>query len=180
MERILAVSLCGLLTLGSIQPNIALAQTPGVTATPIQHLVVIFGENESFDHYFGTYPNALNPPGEPRFTALPGTPAVNGLTPALLNNNPNLNPANGAGAANPFRLDRSQALTADQGHNYTAEQSSFRQLRHGSLPIADWKGRYSSQGLSFGCVHEGLGNGLLRRQHRHGFVELRSTLRNER
>src|SRR5947199_228826 len=40
------------------------------TATPIKHLVVIFGENESFDHYFGTYPNATNPPGEPAFTAL--------------------------------------------------------------------------------------------------------------
>src|SRR5580658_9126172 len=26
------------------------------TATPIRHLVVIFNENVSFDHYFGTYP----------------------------------------------------------------------------------------------------------------------------
>ena len=32
------------------------------TATPIQHLVVIFQENVSFDHYFGTYPFATNPP----------------------------------------------------------------------------------------------------------------------
>jgi phospholipase C len=30
-------------------------------STPIKHLVVIFQENISFDHYFGTYPNALNP-----------------------------------------------------------------------------------------------------------------------
>jgi phospholipase C len=37
------------------------------TATPIQHLVVIFQENVSFDHYFATYPNAANPSGEPRF-----------------------------------------------------------------------------------------------------------------
>src|SRR6201986_11198 len=51
--------------------------------TSIQHLVVIFGENVSFDHYFGTYPKAQNPPGQPRFTALPNTPAVNGLSPAL-------------------------------------------------------------------------------------------------
>ena len=28
------------------------------TTTPIKHLVVIFQENVSFDHYFGTYPNA--------------------------------------------------------------------------------------------------------------------------
>ena len=36
--------------------------TPG-TATPIKHLVVIFDENESFDHYFGTYPYAANTDG---------------------------------------------------------------------------------------------------------------------
>jgi phospholipase C len=33
------------------------------TATPIKHVVVIFNENISFDHCFGTYPNALNLPG---------------------------------------------------------------------------------------------------------------------
>jgi phospholipase C len=95
------------------------------TATPIQHLVVIFNENVSFDHYFGTYPNATNPPGEPRFEAGPNTPTVNGLGNALLNANPNLNPANGTGASNPFRLDRSQAYTNDQDHSYTPEQQAF-------------------------------------------------------
>ena len=40
--------------------------------TPIKHVVVIFGENQSFDHYFGTYPNATNPAGQPPFTAAPG------------------------------------------------------------------------------------------------------------
>ena len=33
--------------------------------TPIEHVVVLFPENISFDHYFGTYPNAANGPGEP-------------------------------------------------------------------------------------------------------------------
>ena len=51
----------------------------GRTATPIKHLVVIFDENVSFDHYFGTYPYAPNPPGAPPFHARPGTPTVNGL-----------------------------------------------------------------------------------------------------
>ncbi len=97
----------------------------GKTATPIKHLVVIFQENVSFDHYFGTYPVATNPKGEPPFHARPGTPTVNGFTNALLNNNPNLNPANGSGATNPFRLDRSQAVTADQDHDYTAEQQAY-------------------------------------------------------
>ena len=41
----------------------------GDTATPIKHLVIIFGENISFDHYFGTYPVAENPAGEPKFEA---------------------------------------------------------------------------------------------------------------
>ncbi|HTW59437.1 MAG TPA: alkaline phosphatase family protein [Terriglobales bacterium] len=99
-------------------------KAPARTATPIKHLVVIFNENSSFDHYFGTYPNALNPADEPRFYAAPNTPTVNGLTYALLNNNPNLNPANGTGASNPFRLDRSQAFTNDQDHDYMPEQQA--------------------------------------------------------
>lgn len=119
-----------------LTPASGVAQTP-VTATPIQHVVIIFGENISFDHYFGTYPQAANPPGQPRFTAAPGTPAVYGLNAKtnpnnpsesyadLLNNNPNLNATNGTGATNPFRLNRNQALTADQNHGDTAEQESF-------------------------------------------------------
>lgn len=86
------------------------------TATPIQHLVVIFQENVSLDH-FATYPVAANPAGEPQFTADPNTPSVNGLSGNLLTNNPNL--------VNPFRLDRSQALTCDMNHDYTPEQQAF-------------------------------------------------------
>jgi len=120
MRSIISIAASATLSLGLVY-----AQPPAPT-TPIQHVVVIFGENESFDHYFGTYPNALNAPGQPRFIALPNTPAVNGLTPALLNNNPNFtNSANGTGAANPFRLNRSQALTSSQNHSDGPEQASF-------------------------------------------------------
>lgn len=99
---------------------------PARTATPIKHLVVIFQENVSFDHYFGTYPNAANPPGEPHFHAAPFTPRVNGLSKALLTSNPNqANAGNGTGAINPFRLARTQSATADQDHNYAAEQLAF-------------------------------------------------------
>jgi phospholipase C len=107
-------------------------QDAAATATPIKHLVIIFGENRSFDHYFGVYPNATNPAGEPTFTAAAGTPTINGLTTALLTNNPNLtNAANLAKAAsagfpasfmNPYRIDRAQANTSGQNHAYTAEQ----------------------------------------------------------
>src|SRR5476649_1324137 len=73
------------------------AQDALTTATPIKHLVVIFGENRSFDHYFGTYPNAQNPVGEPAFTAAANTPTqINNLNQkSLLTSNPNfLNTAN--------------------------------------------------------------------------------------
>jgi len=87
------------------------------TQTPIKHVVVIFGENISFDHYFATYPQATNPVNEPAFTAAPNTPAVNNLVAAgLLTNNPNLK--------QPFRLDRSEAFTCSQDHNYTDEQKA--------------------------------------------------------
>jgi len=91
--------------------------TSNETTTPIKHVVVIFDENVTFDHYFGTYPHALNPPGEPPFTPRPGTPPVNGLTNTLLTDNPNED--------NPERLDRAQAVTCDQNHNYTNEQLAY-------------------------------------------------------
>jgi len=132
LRRIMASLLTMTIALGpSVTPAFASAaksqtkQAAAATATPIQHLVVIFQENVSFDHYFGTYPNALNPKGEPKFRAAATTPTVNGLNNALLGNNPNLNPNNLAGASNPFRLDRSQAVTPDQDHDYTAEQQAF-------------------------------------------------------
>jgi phospholipase C len=63
-------------------PAVALGHDQAApTTTPIKHLVVIFQENVSFDHYFATYPNAANPAGAPRFTAAAGTPTVNGLNP---------------------------------------------------------------------------------------------------
>ena len=107
------------------------------TRTPIKHVVVIFGENISFDHYFGTYPQAANTDGQP-FTAAPGTPSVDGLLPTsnsepprlrhstnLLTSNPN--------AAQPQRLDSSATgkvpgqgqLTCDQDHDYGDEQTAF-------------------------------------------------------
>src|SRR5262249_1199701 len=56
------------------------------TKTPIKHLVVIFQENISYDHYFGTYPNAANTDGTP-FKAKRKTPVNNNLlTPLDVNN----------------------------------------------------------------------------------------------
>ena len=106
--------------------------TPTTPAAAIKHIVVIFGENISFDHYFGTYPNALNNPGGTPFTAATGTPVPNNYikNPSLLTANPNLTSANtntglNSLGANPFRLDVAQAATNDQDHNYTPEQMAF-------------------------------------------------------
>src|SRR6202789_2836817 len=107
--------------------GILVSHAPAQTATPIKHLVVIFDENISFDHYFATYPNALNPPHEPSFKPRPGTPSVNGLTSALRERNPNLlnTKVNLEYAVNPFRLGPAQAATADQSHDYTNKHNAF-------------------------------------------------------
>ncbi len=105
----------------------------GTTTTPIKHLVVIFQENVSFDHYFGTYPKAANTSGQP-FHASPRTPTANGLanTPGaggtgnLLTNNPNRDAA--GNQVNPRRLDPANlndVLTCDQDHDYNDEQKAF-------------------------------------------------------
>ena len=73
-RQLLALLTTALIGLGGIVPPVNSAPNAG-TATPIQHLVIVFQENVSFDHYFGTYPNAANPPGEPPFQAADGTPS---------------------------------------------------------------------------------------------------------
>ncbi len=102
-----------ILTGGLALPLWLAAQT-----TPIQHVVVIFQENVSFDHYFATYPVAANnAASEPVFRAAPNSPSVNGLSGPLLTANPN--------STQPFRLTRAQAVTCDEDHKYGDEQKAF-------------------------------------------------------
>jgi len=105
-------------------PTVAGAEkSMAATATPIRHVVVIFQENVSFDHYFGTYPNAANTDGQ-TFHAKGDTPSVNGLSGSLLTANPNgVNPARYANTANT--ASPSTVITCDQGHNYADEQTAF-------------------------------------------------------
>ena len=105
------------------------AGTQDGTATPIKHVVVLFQENVSFDHYFATYPKAANTPGETlqgtgsaaaSFTAADDTPKdINTLANAglLAPNNPN--------SVQPARLSPMQAVTCDQDHGYKAEQNAY-------------------------------------------------------
>ena len=111
----------------------------GNTKTPIKHLVVIFQENVSFDHYFGTYPDAANTDGQ-TFLGAPDTPAIDGLKPATdpsipasLRHSTDLTATN-PNSSLPVRLDTSPngpgangngELTCDQDHNYSDEQQAF-------------------------------------------------------
>ena len=151
MKRLPAL-LAALAAFSALAASVALASPPRTTPmhdqlrakvanprTPIRHVVEIFQENVSFDHYFGTYPYAANSDGE-NFSPLPHTPAVDGLSPAtsssippslrhssnLLTSNPNQSlprrlDSNAVGLAG----DAGGQLTCDQDHNYSDEQQSF-------------------------------------------------------
>lgn len=148
IRKCLAASLSAVVVLTGCSSNssqpASTAPTP-VTATPvtasqvIKHVVVIYGENVSFDHYFGTYPNAANLPNNAvKFTAVSGTPVPNNYVsnPGLLTENPNTSVANGAGASNPFRLDTAQNATNDQDHNYGPEQTAFDAGKMDMFPLS--------------------------------------------
>ena len=115
-----AASVALVVSLSSAGAGAALTASADVaTVTPIKHVVVIFDENVSFDHYFATYPKATNTDGQ-SFYAAPGTPSVNGLTGTLLSANPN--------GVNPVRLDPgnvNDVLTCSQNHGYTPEENAF-------------------------------------------------------
>jgi phospholipase C len=135
-----AAAACGLAALTAViaLPNTSAASASASahhegarsqTTSPIKHVVVIYGENVSFDHYFATYPNAANISGEKQqgsgqkataFTASRSTPrGIDTLQNAglLAPNNPN--------SQQPSRLTPAQAVTCDQDHEYTAEQKAY-------------------------------------------------------
>jgi hypothetical protein len=160
------------------------------TATPIKHLIVMFQENVSFDHYFATYPNAMNLTGETPFVAKRHTPVVNGLvTPLdvnhgfqplagvnLLNNNPNGNPAApGNGKVESDPPVAGAGVDGGSGSQRKPRGKRLRQRQDGRLP-----GLGRHRGSSTRRHRQGDGDGLLRRQHHHGAVELRPELRDER
>lgn len=122
------------------------AQQPE-TNTPIKHVVVIFQENISFDHYFATYPVAQNVSGETKFHAKSGTPSVNNLSSAgLLTNNPN--------SVNPFLLSPADAVTCDQDHDYGDEQKAFDAGLMDKFPESVGSG-------GPGCNDVGMGTGIV-------------------
>jgi len=116
-EKAVASAVAAAITLLPIYPAFANDRDDSKTKTPIKHVVVIFQENVSFDHYFGTYPHAFNLPGETPFHAAEDTPESNTLlSSGLLTNNPN--------KVNPFRIPPSVPVTCDEDHNYNDEQAA--------------------------------------------------------
>jgi len=148
---------------GCSSSNVASTSTPAPTpttpksalgqpVTPITHLIVVFGENISYDHYYATYPKVAYSGANPtdaneidqtNFPANATAPANNNLiaplnpstwaalaNPTLLTANPN-GPTgsgaafNGANAVNPFLLWNDQAATADQNHSPKPEQIAY-------------------------------------------------------
>lgn len=141
-RRLALLGASTILGTGIAMPSIAKDSDDFSAKTPIKHVVIIFEENRSFDHYFATYPFAANPAGEPKFTARDDTPGVNNLLSAgLLTNNPNIR--------QPFRFDRSEAFTCSMDHNYTDEQKAV----DGGLN--DKYVQATSRSTSVGCRADG-------------------------
>ncbi len=141
------------MALAATVPGDVSAHTPesAPTTTPIKHVIVIFQENISFDHYFATYPHATNPGGESAFHAKSDTPRVdNLLAGGLLDQNPN--------STQPFRMDTGLAsVTCDQNHSYTPEQQA---LNHGLMDkFPETTG--SGNSAAFPCNDYGKGPGVV-------------------
>src|SRR2546429_6494873 len=58
LTKVLAILAASTMTPLPMYPASAQDKDGSSTKTPIKHVVVIFQENVSFDHYFGTYPHA--------------------------------------------------------------------------------------------------------------------------
>ncbi|MER0089611.1 alkaline phosphatase family protein [Corynebacterium sp. KPL2680] len=139
----------------SLVPGIAQAETK----TPIDHVVVIYSENISFDHYFGTYPNALNDETEklqgsekpaPKFTAKADTPKADNLeNSGKLKDNPN--------SIDPFRISPEHSVTTDQNHHYADEQEAYNGGKMDKFPETvstdidkSNEGAYATPGMTMG------------------------------
>jgi phospholipase C len=137
LTSLAVAALMGSALASGVRADEAVREQGHLARPDIKHVVVIFQENASFDHYFGTYPDAANVDGTP-FMAKVHTPTVNGLTDGnsqfpervatgLHNFNPN-QPAGSPtgldpnGGANPFRLNHEQAVTCSNNHDYNGEQ----------------------------------------------------------
>ena len=134
------------------------------TATPIKHLVVVFQENRSFDRYFGTYPHALNPPGEPRFVSAPGTAHSQRAHPGPAHAQPEPCQSRSPRAG---RWEHVRLQSHVPGRAEVVRHGLGRQVR-------------PERRANRSRLRPDQSDGLLRRQHRHRAVELRPALLDQR
>src|ERR1700736_3870984 len=88
------------------------AESPDKTRSPIKHTIILYQENISFDHYFGTYGHGSN-----------GIPAGATLT--------YTNGAQSWGPYAPTQLSgTTQSRTCDVDHNYS---NMIRMANHGAM-----------------------------------------------
>ena len=129
------------------------------TTTPIKHLVVLYQENVSFDHYFATYPRPPTRPASRASRRRPDTPSVSGLNvPPAGAEQPQLRPAVPAVPRPGTDLRPGpQLLRRAEGLRLRADGP----VRRDGRPRDCLRARRLRQG-------QGPGDGLLRRQHRHG------------
>ena len=122
------------LTLPAVN-RFAAAEPPSpaaVTTTPIKHLVVIFQENVSFDHYFGTYPErdehvraAVRRRHTPKVNGLANTPGAGGTGTLLTTTRTSTPAATRSTRAGSIPANINDVLTCDQDHDYNDEQKAF-------------------------------------------------------
>jgi phospholipase C len=135
---------------------IASAQARGhaTGASHIRHVVVIFQENVSFDHYFGTYPIASNPRGAPSFHAARGTPSVLNLVGSrLLHHNPN--------GFLPHRLSTSDWPLCDLSHDYDPQLRAWNggKMNRFVPESIDYQ-RSDQPGKGYGSLPKGVTGGV--------------------
>jgi phospholipase C len=140
-------------TVASPQTKLFKAAPSLKTQTPIKHLVIIFQENVSFDRYFATYPRALNLANETPFHAKAGTPSVNGLTPQLIESNPNsIKPYRMAGNFQPCSQDHDypMEIKANNGGllNKFVEYGSYQDANYQQKCLGEVMGYYDGNTVS--------------------------------
>ena len=130
---------------------------PEDTTTPIKHVVVIFDENISFDHYFGTYPKAANTDGT-KFTAA----QAHARRPTTC--------SRGAADEEPEPVPAARGSRPTQAADLRPEPRLRRRAVGGTTAARPTS---TSQNTSVDTCSGGLfgepgpDHGLLRRQHRH-------------
>ncbi|HEY1721215.1 MAG TPA: alkaline phosphatase family protein [Magnetospirillaceae bacterium] len=113
MKSLVLAAIAGI---GSVLSAAALADDAPPTATPIKHVIIIIGENRSFDHLFGLY--------RPK----PGQPISNLLSKGILNAD---------GSPGPHFADAAQAAAKPDGHYFISAPSK---TPYANLPPPDLAG----------------------------------------